>query len=206
MHLEALDEKSREIFSRLSYFPTFYLAGGTALALQIGHRKSFDFDLFSQGPIPSTLFDEAKGGFPKSPIALAVNNRDELTVFVDGVKVSFLSYPFPVVLPFIEYKEKKLLAAEEIAATKAYSIGRRGSFKDYVDLYFVLSEAIASLKEIIALAEKKYHSEFNARLFLEQLLYTEDITDTHLVFLKRSVTKDEVQKFFEGEIRKMELA
>ena len=77
-------------------------------------------------------------------------------MLVDGVKVTFLSYPFPTFEPFVSLDGVFALAILEIAATKAYTIGRRGSFKDYVDLYFVLTGQYATLGEVIDLAERKY--------------------------------------------------
>ncbi len=96
-----------------------------------------------------------------------------------------------------------LLSVKEIAATKAYAIGRRGSWRDYADLYFILAEQHAKLAEIIEIAERKYKDQFNGRLFLEQLVYWEDIEDTKIVFLKTSAAKEEIQKLFEEEVRKL---
>lgn len=202
MHLEALDEKRREIFSRLNAFDGFYLAGGTALALQIGHRISLDFDLFSGTPIPATLLQRVEKTFAGKTIQPSVSTSDELSVFVDGVKMTFLVYPFPVLFDFAVVDGVSLLSVKEIAATKAYTIGRRGSWRDYVDMYFVLAERHAALVEIIEIAERKYKDQFNGRLFLEQLVYWEDIEDTKIVFLKKSAAKEEIQKLFEEEVRK----
>ncbi|MEK7501085.1 MAG: hypothetical protein AAB642_03095 [Patescibacteria group bacterium] len=93
----------------------------------------------------------------------------------------------------------------ELAATKAYTIGRRGSFKDYVDLYFAIGDKMVALPEIIKLAEEKYGHAFNARLFLEQLVYLEDISDTDIVFLREVVSKERLAGFFAAEIRQLEL-
>ena len=68
-------------------------------------------------------------------IAPLINNTDELTVLVDDVKITFLKYPFPTFDPFVIYEHVPLLSVREIAATKAYTIGRRGAYKDYIDLY-----------------------------------------------------------------------
>ena len=92
---------------------------------------------------------------------------------VDDVKITFLKYPFPTFDPYVIYEQVPLLSVREIAATKAYTIGRRGAFKDYVDLYFILSEQHATLIDIIDVAEKKFGVEFNWRLFLEQLVFLE---------------------------------
>lgn len=205
MHQEVLNNKCQEIFAKLKNFGDFYLAGGTALALQIGHRISIDFDFFSEKEISKDLLDKVKKDFFDKKIVISVNNPDELTVFVDGVKVSFIKYPFPVIFDFVECQEVKLLSIKEIAATKAYAIGRRGVYKDYIDLYFIISGNFLSLDEIIKTSEKKYRDEFNSRLFLEQLTYLEDIEDSQILFLKEEIDKNKLEKFFEDEIRKIKL-
>lgn len=164
MHLEALTTENKEVFDKLKGFQEYYLAGGTALALQIGHRKSVDFDLFSDKEIP-----------------------------------------FPLILDLLDYEGFKLLSVKEIAVSKAYTIGRRGSYKDYIDLYFVISEGHSSLREIIEIAEKKYGHEFNSRLFLEQLIYLEDVEDTEIIFLKNEVNRDYLKEFFETKIKELKL-
>jgi len=205
MHPEALSDKGRVIFTLLKNFTDFYLGGGTALALQIGHRISVDFDLFSEKEILENLLGEVEKIFSQREIKPSVNNRDELTVFVDSIKTTFLRYPFPPILEIVSYEGVKLLSIKEIAATKAYTIGRRGSYKDYVDLYFILSEGHASLDETIELAERKYGTEINPRLFLEQLIYLGDVKDIEVLFLKKPTSKKEIESFFEEEVRKVKL-
>ncbi len=205
MHLEVLGDKQKKVFSQLKQFERFYLAGGTALALQIGHRVSVDFDLFSEKDIEKDLLRAVKKAFASETAIASVNNPDELTVFIDDAKVTFLKYPFPVLLDFTKYEGISFLSPKEIAVTKAYTIGRRGSYKDYVDMFFVVSEGYVSLDEIITLAEKKYGTEFHARLFLEQLVYLDDIDDIEIMFLKKPVGKKEIQQFFTKEIKKIKL-
>lgn len=205
MYREALEAESSQIFSQLKYFKNFYLAGGTALALQIGHRISVDFDLFSPQSIPEKLLKQLNRVFRGHRVITAVNNSDELTAFIDDKKITFLHYPFLQLRPYVQYRGVQLLSIPEIAATKAYTIGRRGSYKDYVDLYFILREHRSSLPKIIKLATRKYHKEFHARLFLEQLLYLDDVRDTAVMFLKKEVLKGTLKKFFEQEVRKIQL-
>lgn len=205
MRQEALTEKAKELLPALRNFNNFYLAGGTALALQIGHRLSVDFDLFSEKEIDKNLFSKVKKVFYDNKIALSVNNPDELTVFIDGLKITFLKYPFPLISDLVNYEEIGLLSVKEIAATKAYTINRRGSLKDYADLFFIVSKKYATLKEIIEISEKKYDNEFNSRLFLEQLVYLEDIEEPEIEFLKERVTKKEIESFFTEEIKKIKI-
>ncbi|WP_050043527.1 nucleotidyl transferase AbiEii/AbiGii toxin family protein [Bradyrhizobium sp. LTSPM299] len=200
MHQEVLTKEGAALLPTLSRFSGFYLAGGTALALQIGHRLSVDFDLFRNEPITRSLLPRVERTFP-FPATPLVNNSDELTVAIHGVKITFLNYPFPVLDPFEIYDGLPLLSVREIAATKAYTIGRRGSYKDYVDLYFVLAEGHTTLPEIITNAEKKFGDQFNARLFLEQLVYLGDVQDTEIQFLKEVITPKRLLAFFEDRIR-----
>lgn len=205
MHPEVLSEKAKKVLSKLGSFDDFYLAGGTALALQVGHRISIDFDLFSEKEVPKSFLHKIKDVFSGESISVAVNNPDEVTIFVSETKVTFLKYPFPLIYDLIDYEGVSLANIKEIAGIKAYTVGRRGSFKDYIDLYFILSGGHSSLNEIIGVAEKKYGGDFNSRLFLEQLLYLEDIVDTEIVFLKDSIDKKGLREFFEDEIRKINL-
>ncbi len=165
MHPEVLSEKHNTILPLLKNFAGFYLAGGTALALQIGRRISVDFDLFTNKPIEKKLFDQVKRIFVGRKIRPLVNNKEELTILIDGIKITFLRYPFRVLLPKKKMQGVNLLSVKEIAATKAYTIGRRGAFKDYIDLYFVIKDKFCSLKEAMKLAKRKFGEEFNERLF-----------------------------------------
>lgn len=198
MHREVLTKRGAEVYGFLSRFDDFYLAGGTGLALQLGHRVSVDFDLFIEGAIKRSLLPKVQTVFgPSGSISLLVNNPEELTVLIDEVKVTFLSYPFPTFDPFVSLDGVFALSVREIAATKAYTIGRRGSFKDYVDLYFVLGGGYASLKEVIDLAERKFGDAFNSRLFLEQIVSVDDLEDTDIDFLAQPVDQEDIRQYCE---------
>ena len=205
MHTEALTEEGLRLFPALAAFDDFYLAGGTALALQIGHRLSVDFDLFCDGLIDRTLLSKVKKIFTDFLVEPVINNPDELTAFVGQVKMTFLSYPFPLVQPQVSVDGVRMLSVAEIGATKAYTIGRRGTYKDYVDLYFIISEHHASLEEIIAMAERKFRHEFNSRLFTEQLLFMDDVLDYKIDFLKLPVAQEAITTFFRDRIRELPL-
>ena len=196
LHPEALTKQGKQLLPQLSEFEDFYLAGETGLALQIGHRISEDFDLFTESYIPDSFLEQVEDVFADHSASPSVNNPDELTVFVGETKVTFLRYPFPVVGKKKNYEGVSLLEAKEIAATKAYTIGRRGSYKDYVDLYFCLRKH-TTIEEIIDIARQKYGEKFNARLFLEQLVYYEDIEASEIKYLKKEVRVNELESFFE---------
>lgn len=204
MYLEALIDDGRRLFPFFAKFPLgFYLAGGTALALQIGHRISVDFDFFSDDYISKELLGKLKKTFSDFEVRVSVNNPDELTVFVNGIKLTFLRYPFPVLEKFLDLDGVTMLGVKEIAATKAYTIGRRGSLKDYLDIYFILQDGMTTLDDILKLAERKYGNDFNARLFLEQLIYLEDVPEVKISFLKEPVSKKQLEEFLASEVKKL---
>lgn len=205
MHQEAITSKAKEIFNKLKNFPEFYLAGGTGMALQLGHRVSVDFDFFWGKSIPKGLLSKVRRVFKGSEIGIIVNHSEQLTVIINGVNVSFIKYTFPMISKPIEYQEIKILPSKGIAVMKAYALGRRATLKDYVDLYFVVKEKMISLEEIIILSKKKYGKEFDPRLFLEQLIYSKDIEKVNIQFLKEKVDELKIESFFRKEIEKIKI-
>src|SRR3989338_5186237 len=129
MHLEAIKSESRAILERLKSFRDFYLGGGTALALQVGHRVSVDFDLFCGQKLPTQLLADVEKVFAGQPVAIEVNNANQLSVKVATTQITFLCYPFPLLEQLVDFNGLKILSVSEITATKAYTIGRRATFK-----------------------------------------------------------------------------
>ncbi len=172
-----LSKNQLSVAKELSRFSNdFYLAGGTAIALQIGHRKSIDFDLFTEDAIDSQKILQNLESDKLDRIL--VNSTDELTCIYDQVKITFLRYPFnfdaEIELDF--FRTPSLI---NLAAMKAYTLGRRSKWKDYVDLYFLLKTF--TLEQIEEQAEKKFGKLFSKRLFREQLVYFDDIDYTEKV-------------------------
>ena len=207
MHQEALTNTGKQLLPYLKHLKSFYLCGGTALAIQMGHRVSIDFDFFSDNKISKTLQNEVKKTLPESTIIrVVVSNSDELTIFANETKITFLYYPFPLIKPLINLNGLQVPAIQELAAMKAYTIGRRGEYKDYIDLYYLLYEKHTSLERIIETARKKYKNDFNDRLFLEQLIYLDDINLTDIRLLKQDhLTKEQLEKFFKEQIKSLSL-
>ncbi len=189
-------------------FPDFYLVGGTALALQIGHRIFVDFVLFSRDDIPRTLLPKVKRVFKDMEIKVIVNHLEQLSVNIEETKIDFVKYNFPLILKLIEFDDIKILPITEITTMKAYTLNYRGTVKDYIDLYFILKGKYTTLKEIEKIGEEKYKNDFNFRLFLEQLVNLEDIKEEEekkIEFLREKVSKREIEKFFENEVKKIKI-
>jgi len=205
MHLEILDEQRKAIFTKLAAFKgAGYLAGGTALALQIGHRISYDFDIFCAKEIPLNFPAGIKKEFTIKETL--VNNQDEFTFLTDSdIKISFIFYPFDLKTHITRNESLPLdiLSPLGVALSKAYALNRRNSWRDYLDLYVLLKKQIASLGNIVKEARKVYGEIFNEKLFLAQLVYTEDISSREVeetqLFSERVGVSD-VKKFFQKEI------
>lgn len=159
-HWEALTPNTRDAYrvaATLPFIRRHYLAGGTGLALHLGHRFSVDLDFFS--PDPDTV-----GPYERSVLRTAFDDStlsitfDQDTTFVAtwrGVGVSFFrlaAYPLaqdPVLLEGVP-----LATVEEIGAMKLAAIMARGTRKDYVDLYFILQRT--PLEHLFQVAAVKY--------------------------------------------------
>lgn len=205
MHLEILDENRKTIFPKLAAFKNAgYLAGGTALALQIGHRISYDFDIFCAKEISLSFPSGIRKKF--SIKETLINSQDEFTFLTDGdVKISFIFYPFDLKAHVMRDENLPLdiLSPLGVALTKAYALSRRNSWRDYLDLYVILKERLTSLNDIVKKAQEAYGEVFNEKLFLAQLVYTEDISpkeveETQLFSEKAEIS--DVKAFFQKEI------
>lgn len=201
MHSNAFTNQGAKLFPSFSRFRGFYLVGGTALALQIGHRMSVDFDFFCEKLLPSDLLSKAKCVFADSRLSVTYRAVDQLNVLIDDVKVTFFHFEYPVIDPFIEYQRVPIASVREIAAMKAFSIGKRLSYKDYVDWYFLLKGGYLTLPEVIAHAKKKFAGDFNDRLFLGQLVSFEDIQTQKIDFFHNEVSRGAVEQYLKDSVR-----
>ncbi|MBU2542251.1 nucleotidyl transferase AbiEii/AbiGii toxin family protein [Patescibacteria group bacterium] len=173
MHKEILTVEQKELSLLVeSFAKDFGLVGGTAIALHLGHRHSIDFDLFTDNSLRNqSILNKILKNFKIDLII--VNKLDELTFILKGVKFTFFRYPY-----VINYEEKlgkiKIPDLLTLSAMKAYALGRRAKWKDYVDLYFITKD-YHSIAQICARAKKIFGAEFNEKIFREQLSYFDDI-------------------------------
>lgn len=199
--LDPLNKNQKETLTGLTPFfkKKAVLAGGTALILQFYYRKSYDFDLFFPYQIPDNYLRLASKTFD-SDIKVLINNIDELTFTISNeVKVSFIHYPFKRKYKPIEHRSIIISSYKDIASDKAYAIGRRPVYRDYVDLFIILKNKF-SLKQIIEDAKEKFSGEFSEKLFLSQLIYFEDLKDLVIDFIGKEYKKEEIHKFFQKQI------
>lgn len=173
------------------------LRGGTALALQIGHRKSYDFDIFLPTDIPQELLTKVNQQLHKYKVRPVVDIPNELSILLDEkVKITFLKFPFPPLHKSPIAQPMKLFSLSDLASNKAYVIGRRGEWKDYVDLYFLLKKSNLRLDTVVKETKQRFGSNFNKKLFWEQLIYWDDLKDFKIEYVGKPVTKETIQQYF----------
>jgi len=195
MHSEIFTDAQTKLLPIIAKFRDgFGLVGGTAIALHIGHRESIDFDMFSPDEFTNARIRQvfARAGKPIS--AVFTNETGQFTFVVDSVQVTFYQFQYP-----IEYAESydsfaRMPTLLTLAAMKAFALGQRSKWKDYVDLYFILRDHY-SLDEISDHARSVFKGEFNAKLLRQQLDYFDDIDYREPVVFKPGfeVAEDEIK-------------
>lgn len=170
------------------------MVGGTAIALHIGHRRSIDFDLFTLAKLNKFRIKGKLNGIPfnQAPI---FEDFDQLHLLINNVKITFFSYPYPIKHPVKVGTIISIPSLLSLAAMKAFAMGRRAKWKDYVDLYFILRDYY-SVNEISQEARKIFGQLFSEKLFCEQLAFHKDIDYSEPVeYLVEPVADDEIKSF-----------
>jgi hypothetical protein len=178
----------------------FYLGGGTALALQLNHRESIDLDWFSQNDFSNGTVKEKLSALGK----LEVVGEEDGTVnaALDGVKVSFLRYRYPLIFPPVDFEEIKLADERDIAAMKIDAVSSRGSKKDFIDIYFLLGKY--SLEDLIGFFEKKYQGiDYNKLHILKSLVYFEDAENEPIPMMIQKIDWETVKQNIRDNVNKI---
>jgi hypothetical protein len=196
MYPDILVKRQKELLPLIRQFSKeFCLVGGTAVAIQIGHRRSIDFDLFTGGNIKRRSIQNTiqSSGFPIEK--LLYEAFDQFHVLINGTKMTFFSYPFAVQKAVYFDDVIQMPSLLDLATMKAYALGGRGKWKDYVDLYFLLKDHF-TLGKIADRAVELFGLTFNRKLFQEQLSYFEDIDYSEEVeFAGEAVPSDNIKDF-----------
>ena len=187
-----------ELLSQIPEIRSFYLAGGTALALHLGHRHSRDFDFFRSKEFrPQDLLSHIG---QVGEIDLLQETAGTLTVSLRGVPTSFFHYGYPLLRPLHETPWAVGLAhADDIAAMKLAALAGRGSRKDFVDLYFYCREG-ARLEEVFGLFREKYRGlTVDSYHLLRSVAFFDDAEAEVMPDLIRQATWEEIKAFFRAE-------
>lgn len=200
--LPATAEVIKKIYG-VSFLQQFYLSGGTALALHLGHRQSEDLDFFTPDTFdPQHLQSEVQkiGQLDSAEIA-----EGTLNAFLDTVKFQFLHYPYPLLEPTTAWEGLALSSVIDIACTKIITISMRGSKKDFVDLYFLLKHY--SLQELFEKVGQKYQGvNYNQTHLAKSLIYFEDADAQPMPRMLQHIEWEEVKTVITQSVKKMPFA
>jgi len=187
---------------RPAFLQSFYLSGGTGLSLQLGHRKSEDLDFFNEQSFnPQSLEKELVSLGTLSDTELA---EGTLNTFLGEVKLQFLEYPYPTIEPFIDWEGIRISSILDIACTKLQTVSRRGSKKDFVDLYFCVDRY--PLSEILHSAQKKYATrDYSQTHILKSLVYFADAEEQPMPRMRKPVQWEEVKEKLVSVVRSIPL-
>ena len=199
MHNDILTIKQLELQPYISKFKrSFYLVGGTAIALHIGHRRSIDFDLFTISNLNRSKIKAELLKLPFDQLTI-FEDYDQLHLIINQVKVTFFSYPYAVPHPIKTDFHLSMPTLLSLAAMKAFALGRRAKWKDYVDLYFILRDSHA-IPEICAAAHNIFKGQFSEKLFREQLAFHKDIDYSEVVdYLVAPASDRDIKSFLIDE-------
>jgi hypothetical protein len=172
LHYNTITAETLELLKKLQAVPAFSelrLVGGTALALQIGHRNSIDIDLFGKLSIDEIALNEALSNIGK---LIQLKKSKNINIYsLNNIKLDIVNYPYQWIGQPIKTDTLLLAGLKDIAAMKLAAITSRGTKKDFIDVFFLLNRF--SLPEMLDFYENKYH-DGSVFLVLKSLTYFED--------------------------------
>lgn len=189
-------ERALQNIRTLGILDRCYLAGGTGLALQFGHRRSRDLDFFArEGIDPEALIRKMK---TVADFALAAQAPDTLHATVGATKVSFLAYPYPVLFPFRPFLGVNVADPRDIACMKLSAIANRGTKRDFIDLYFAAK--VHGMPQLLEWFKQKY-AEVNQSLthILKSLTWFEDAEEEPMPDMFSALSWEDVKQYFRHE-------
>jgi predicted nucleotidyltransferase component of viral defense system len=209
MFKDAVPEKLKAILEKITPVvrtERFYVAGGTGLALHIGHRVSEDLDFFRDAPFnPDSLLVTLKSR--TNSYEDVVMETHTLLVSLEGARCSFFFYEVPLVYKLVEFEGLNVADWRDILAEKFKTISQRGSKKDFYDIFAVIRSKRLSIEESVSLFRKRFEQTgLNTYHVLRSLTYFEDadIEPDPSMLKDYTFTWEEVKSFFNENIKKFE--
>ncbi len=201
-HQDVIPEAAGHVIKALNKInvSSFYLAGGTALALQFGHRISRDLDFFNDLNFDvDKIIDELK---EINKLSVVSKSKETLHLIISGIKVSFLGYHYPILFPFEFFLGMSIADPRDIGCMKISAIAGRGAKRDFVDLYTISKEY--GLPYLINLFKIKYAEiDFNLVHAFKSLTYFKDAENEPMPQMLSPVSWNQVAEYFRQEAPKL---
>ena len=201
LHRKTVAASTLDILKQIIEIPVlfaFNLAGGTSLALQIGHRLSYDLDFFGQRPFETQeILDLLK---PVGQVRILSQSKNILILNVEGVKVDFVNYTYPLINQVLHTEGLRLLDLPDIAAMKLAAIAGRGRKRDFMDIYFLLKKY--KLSQLFDFYNAKFQ---DGSIFMvsRSLIYFDDADKDEEPILFKNVEWYKVKETMLKEVQKL---
>jgi len=192
--------RALKLVSNISIVKKSYLAGGTALALQIGHRISVDLDFFT----PHVFDEKTLSGELRQLIEYREKGTAWRTVWgkIANTKFSLFYYEYPLIRKTIPFAGIQMLSKEDIAAMKINAIETRGTRRDFIDLYFLAKDF--TLEQMLKFYDQKYGTlEDHLYIIIRSLNYFIDAEMDDMPEMLLPVSWKKVKKFFQNQAVKL---
>jgi hypothetical protein len=181
---------------------SFYLAGGSAAALHLGHRISVDLDFFTeQDDYQAELLIQRLQAV--GHLEIQQQSRGTLNARLAGVRISFFVYPYPLLAEMMELDGIRVAGLLDIALMKLATISQRGAKRDFVDLYFICHSGY-TLDDLLRRVAEKYPTvSYPSYHLLRALVYFADAEADESPSMLVSWDWTEIKRFFEDEVRRL---
>lgn len=190
-------QKNLELLGAKKVTREFYLAGGSALALHLGHRISVDLDFFTPRSFDATALTYRLG--QAGTFVQEQRKKDTLLGTLDQVKVSFFRYSYPMIAKSENILNTAIASVPDIGAMKLEAIGTRGKKRDFIDLYFICHGGY-TLADVLDWYRQKFRGyEVNLVHYIKALTYFEDAEADPMPRMLTRVSWNDVKKYFENE-------
>lgn len=201
--LSKFAKESLAVLGKSHLLDKSYLGGGTALALQLGHRVSEDFDFFIRKKFQArTLARNLKKTIPDFDLEKVAWGT--IFGYIRDIKFTIFFYDYPLLFKTKRYQGVDVADFRDIAAMKIAAIADRGTKRDFIDLYFLIKDKIVTPEDSLGLYEKKFKKlEQNKIHIIKSLTYFEDAENDNMPGMIREVGWEEVKRFIEGRIKKL---
>ncbi len=190
------------ILGKSKLLKSSYLAGGSGLALQIGHRISIDLDFFTGQEFSARTMVRKLVGLP---LDFQLERIDWGTIlgYLGKTKFSLFFYEYPLLADTEKFLDINVASIKDIAVMKLAAIAERGTKRDFVDLYFILAkEKVLTLAETFQLYDRKFRLlRQNKAHLLKAITYFADAQETDVPKMLKTIEWKEVKEFFERETK-----
>jgi Nucleotidyl transferase AbiEii toxin, Type IV TA system len=202
-HREVVSEHVERTLGELQTIPAaarFYLAGGTGLALQLGHRRSVDLDFFLGEDFdvePLLQKIQQLAGF-----SLVSKSPGTIDAHIGETKVSFLAYAYPVLYPFNQFLGANVADPRDIGCMKISAIASRGTKRDFIDLYVLAQQY--GLEQLLAWFRAKFaQTNYSMVHVLKSLTYFTEAERDPMPYMLVPLAWDDVKRYFTREASRL---